>query len=293
MVTPLGARELASVERPTGRESKGHVYLLEGLLRCGSCGATMTRTAGTSRNGGQHYYYRCGGKHRTAGTGCKVRDLPVGAVETFVIDQLKKYALDPAAIELAVQMANAGRDTELAKVEAELAKARAGYAAASRAVTGLVDSVERDSVESGGRAGQGLRARLREREAKVHALRLEVDDLQARRDALQQKLLDAQVVMAGYRSLPEVLDKARKPGAEKELQALLHEFIDVVEWKEDPVDHRRGTATIKIFELPETFWQVAQGQKEEQPREPMPLSSGSLSCPVWLPSVDLNHGPDD
>jgi hypothetical protein len=73
----------------------------------------------------------------------------------------------------------------------------------------------------------------------------------------------------------------------------VHEFIEVLEWTEDPAVPRRGTATIEVFELPESFWQVVQGQKEEQPREPMPSSSGSLGCPVWLPSEDLNLGPGD
>jgi hypothetical protein len=44
-----------------------------------------------------------------------------------------------------------------------------------------------------------------------------------------------------------------------QVQALLHEFIDVVEWKEDPADPRREITTIKIFEenSPGNRWRLA------------------------------------
>jgi len=77
-----------SVDRPSGKTANGHVHLLEGLLRCAACGAAMTIATGTSWNGGAHFYYRCGNKHRMAATHCNVRDLPVWAVEV-VVDQIK------------------------------------------------------------------------------------------------------------------------------------------------------------------------------------------------------------
>ena len=147
-------------------------------------------------------------------------------------------------------------------------------------------------VEGGGQAGLGLRARFREREAAAQELRVEVEDMQFRRDALRQKLLDDEVVAEGYERLPALLDQAREQGAHDLLRGLLQAVIDVVEWREDEADPRRGTATIMLYELPEGFWEAIEAQKEERPNEP--LSNGSsLSRPVWLPSVDLNHGPGD
>jgi hypothetical protein len=117
--------------------------------------------------------------------------------------------LDPATVTRAVGEANAGRDRELAKVVGELAKVTAALGATTWAVAGLLDAVERDSVETGRRGGQGLRARLREREATAQVLRVEADDLALRRDALRQKMLDAEVVYEGYRQLPAILEGAR------------------------------------------------------------------------------------
>ena len=99
--------------RPTGKKAVDHVYLLEGLLVCGSCGSAMTRSVGNGV-GGKYHYYKCSKKSRTAHVGCKVRDIPVGAVEKFVLDQLRAYSLDAGAIRKAVHEANAGRDDALA-----------------------------------------------------------------------------------------------------------------------------------------------------------------------------------
>ena len=284
--------DLSSVDRPSGKSTTGHVYLLDGRLRCGSCGAAMTRATGTGTMGRVYFYYRCGNKTRTAGTRCSVRDVPAEAVESFVIDQVKNYAIDPTAIGKAVRLANAGRDRELASLEVELKKGKSALLAAAKAATAMVDAVEKDVVEGGGQAGPGLRARLREREATAQALRVEVEDMQFRRDALRQKLLDDEVVAEGYERLPALLDLARERGAHELLRGLLQAVIDVVEWREDEADPRRGTATIMFYELPEGFWEAIEAQKEERPNEP--LSNGSsLSRPVWLPSEDLNLGPGD
>ena len=67
---------------------------------------------------------------------------------------------------------------------------------------------------------------------------------------------------------------ARRLMTLRDAEGRLHEFIDVVEWKEDPADYRRGTATIKIFELPVASWRDVQGQEEERPRVEIPGFGG-------------------
>ncbi len=108
-------------------------------------------------------------------------------------------------------------------------KTTAARAVASKVVTGLVDAVERDSVEMGGRAGQGLRARLRAREAAAQVLRVEADELVVRRDAHRRKMLDADVVCDGYRRLPGILDAAVLRGEMEELKHVLQALVEVVE----------------------------------------------------------------
>ena len=280
-----------SVDRPSGRVCAGHVYKLEGRLRCGHCGAMMTRASAKGANEENYYYYRCANRHRTAGTGCKVRDIPVNAVERFVIDQVKQYSLNPTAITRAVHEANAGRDAELARVEADLKRARAAYATASKVVESLLDAVERDSVEGQGTNGPGLRARYREREVAKDQLKAEVEDLVAAKEQLRHKILDAQTVKEGLRDLPGVLEQAERKGKHEVVRDVLHSLIGFVEWREDAPGGKRGTASLRLNHIP-SIWRGHRGLEGEQPGD-APIDGVSPGCPEWLPRHDSNMRPDD
>jgi len=95
----------------------------------------------------------------------------------------------------------------------------------------------------------------------------------------------------GYQRLPYMIDEAQTQGALAELRGLLQMVIDLVEWRENAENQKKGQALIQLFELPKPFWGDAKGQKNEQPSAP--VLSGSLGCPEWLPDVDSNHGHGD
>ncbi|MHB8877484.1 MAG: recombinase family protein [Myxococcaceae bacterium] len=271
------------VDRPTGRPSVQHVFLLEGLFRCGACGSAMSRASGTGRNGA-HFYYRCSRRHRTAAEGCKTKDVPVAAVEKFILDQLRQYSADKKAIIDAVKKVNAGRDEQLTKLANELAQARAAQLQVAKQIAKLVDAVEAEgNVEA-------LKARLREREAEQAKLRTDVINLEAKKQVLERETLNAQVVAEGYRRLPRLIDEAMRLNAHEELRGLLQSVVNVIEWRPDPENPRRGEALIKLFELPKDFWSV-EGSENKQPSAP--LLGGSLGCPRWLPDQDSNLGHGD
>jgi site-specific DNA recombinase len=264
------------VDRPSGKPTTGHVYILEGLLRCGACGSMMVRASGTGRNG-LYFYYRCGKKNHTASQACRVRDIPVGAVEKFVIDQLKDYAVNKTAIVEAVRIANEGRNTDLVKVEDELVRARAALAVKAQELGKLADA-----IEQGGTGMTTLVQRMRERQVQADALKTEVMDLETKRNVLRTQTLDAEVIAEGYSRLPFVLDEAVRVEAHAELQNLLQAIIQVVEWHERPGNPKEGWAEIELLKLPEDFWAGGEGEKAERLSDPS--LNGSLSRPDWLPT---------
>jgi site-specific DNA recombinase len=233
-----------SEKRPTGKESLVYVYLLEGLLRCGACGSMMSRASANGRNG-QYYYYKCTKKHRTANVGCTVRDLPASAIEKFVVDQIRARALDPDAIKKAVAEANAGRDQGLAQVERELQEVRTAHQQVAKTLTKLLDALEGDDHDAG-----ALKGRIREKDALANQLKVKMGELEAKRNALKDEILNAEVVAESYSKLPQVLDEAERAGAREELKALLQSVIDVVEWRQDPADEKRGEALLQLFPVP-------------------------------------------
>jgi hypothetical protein len=57
--------------------------------------------------------------------------------------------------------------------------------------------------------------------------------------------------------------------------------IDVVEWRQDPTDAKKGEAHIKLFPLSEDFW-LRSGVNQP--------AQGSWGCPTWLRRQDSNAG---
>ena len=274
-----------SIKKPTGRSPITHIYLLEGLLRCGACGSLMVCSLGTSRTRKKYFYYRCNKKHRSADTECRTGDVPVKVVEKFVLDQLRAYAIDERAIQHAVQEANAGRDKSLARLDADLAECRIAHGKAKQAVRALLDF-----IESGGAEVSSLLTRLKEAEAREQALKGEILDLEMKRQALESQLLSTEIVAEGYRNLHRLLDQALEAGAEQEVKDLLLSVIDVVEWRQSADDPKKGTALIQLFELPEGFGLEEQVKKEQPSKSP---EGGSLGCPDWLRGEDSNLGHGD
>ncbi len=89
------------------------------------------------------------------------------------------------------------------------------------------------------------------------------------------------MVAEGYERLPALLDQAREQGVHELLRGLLQAVVEVVEWREDEGDPKKGTATILFYELPKGFWAAVEAQKEERPGE-HPSIRWSPSRPVWL-----------
>ncbi len=264
-------------KRPTGRESGNYVYLLEGLVRCGACGATMSRMVANG-TGGTYFYYKCSRKTRTSNAACKLRDVPAAALEKFVLDQLRGYSLAPGKIREAVAEANAGRDDELERVKEELQKVAAARQQQGKLIQRLLDQLE----TADDAALPSVRDRLKERESADQQLKVQQFDLEARKQILTQQLLDAAVIIEGYGSLPAILEKAQRRAdkGREELQAVLKSVVKVIEWRQDPVDPKKGEALIELYELRPGF--LASNSQDVS----------SLGRQTQLPGQDSNlrHG---
>ena len=68
--------------------------LLTGLAVCASCGSGMTRT-GTARGHRSYSYYTCAGCHQKGKSVCKGRHIPMGKLDTLIIEGVKAQLLQP------------------------------------------------------------------------------------------------------------------------------------------------------------------------------------------------------
>jgi site-specific DNA recombinase len=72
--------------------------LLTGIAVCASCGAGMTRTGTTNRQGRSYSYYSCAGCQQKGKTVCKGRHIPAATLDDIVLTSLKERVLAPDRI---------------------------------------------------------------------------------------------------------------------------------------------------------------------------------------------------
>lgn len=85
--------------RRNGRKSGGsvrnkHNALLKGLVRCGSCGATMIHTY-TQKGSKRYRYYVCNNAHQRGWNKCATRSVSAPELEGAVVQNLRTFARRP------------------------------------------------------------------------------------------------------------------------------------------------------------------------------------------------------
>jgi site-specific DNA recombinase len=148
---------------PGGRRSSG--ALLGGLLRCQPCGCAMTPAQAAKKGGKRYRYYVCTAAQRRGWRTCPSKALPAGAVEGFVLEQLRAFAGDAVAWNQALGSTLAAQHALLASKEAqaraldqELARLHAAYRQASPAQRVVLQTPRRQAREQRATLRQEIRA---------------------------------------------------------------------------------------------------------------------------------------
>jgi len=149
IVDPAVFEDIQALLRKNGRTGGAEVRnrsgaVLKGLLRCGPCGAAMTPTH-TTRGGTKRYrYYVCTAAQGKGRATCPSKAVPAGALEGFVVDQVRGLGRDPGLRRQVLAEVRRQEDAQVAELAAEerdLARELAGWhrdvaATAGRAAAG-------------------------------------------------------------------------------------------------------------------------------------------------------------
>src|SRR5262249_10885040 len=97
IVDPLVWQQVQDVlrQQSNGRVSRTESHaLLKGILRCQPCGFAMTPTFAAKPGGPRYRFYTCVNALKRGRQACSSRYLPAKRIESMVIEQIQKLALD-------------------------------------------------------------------------------------------------------------------------------------------------------------------------------------------------------
>jgi site-specific DNA recombinase len=266
------------VRRGPQRSQKEHVFLLEGLMRCGDCGSSMTPIWSTGANNLHYHYYGCCLRQRTSGTACSAGLVPAEEVEQFLLRELRSFALSDDEIDYVVERANGDHGVELRGKRKELTALRRRRGTAQQHVDELIRA-----VEGGGGFSSAIQSRLTALEAEGAELDVQVTKLEEEVAALEQVTVKRDDLAEVYTDFPAIWNRLIADGDRYDLRAQIRRMISVAEWSWDSMDKRVAQLDLGLFHAPK--WEEQMGLESRTAKHPLPVSSG---CSLKLPGLDSN-----
>ncbi len=257
--------------RKNPKAPREHVYLLQGILFCGRCGAHMTtKTVSPWRQ--NYFYYQCSRNSHTNGSACSMRYAPAAPLERAILTKVRNIALNSEELERIVRDANAN-SSESTK---QLAQDRRRVESQLESVIGNARKLVEFIKEMGKSAVKTVGDELRKLEAERAALEGQLDEIKREVHLVETQTMDAGVMVGSLRTFADIMNKATP----QELKDLLPMFVERIIFHE-PDEKGQGTIQISLFERP--VKRDGQGRNHE-----VAVYAQSMD---WLPGEDSNLEP--
>ena len=207
------------------KPTREYAYLLQGLIRCGSCGHRMSPQPGTSRTGRLHPYYSCGHAEKSRGTACPFRYVPAQAADQAVLEFLTQLHLKPELVKAFAARANEFASETLSKLRADLERVKEPLSVVRTKIANMVEAVAL--------GGKSAMASLKD---KLEALEAEKAELEATETRLKAEIQAEQTQEISVQDQIQTLSLFEQLVRENEghperLKNLLPRFIDYVVWR--------------------------------------------------------------
>ena len=219
-----------------------HVYLLQGLVRCGKCGSMLTPSSATGRGRKRHFYYNCTKKSHSNRTECDARYLPAVTAEEFVLEQISKWASNRDEINRAVAEASGYREEEITSIGVQLQGARDELLTVNRKLSNLV------ALAEDGKDFNAIESRIGELDAAKENLQRRIERLELEREDKNKEVLSGDVVAETYCDFPFIVEKLKDQGKLHDLKEILSNYIEVIDVHQDEDDPSSGHMKIMMFE---------------------------------------------
>ena len=231
-----------SETRTNALAQEEHVFLLQGLARCGKCGSFMTPKWSSGRGGVRNFYYCCTRQSHSMGTECTTPYVPAGTIENFVVEQISAWAKDRDEIERAVQAACKFREIEVTNLTQELSAIRARLRETQAGLSQLVTAIQ------SGKSFRAVEERMEALEQDRTALEERINRLELERSSKEQETLSSDVIAETYCDFPFIVSRLRQDGNLHGLKDLLACYIAAIDIHQQEEDPSSGHMNIMLFE---------------------------------------------
>ncbi len=259
--------QLQAPKRTNPKRKVKHVFLLQGLLKCGWCGNYMSTKYCTGRNG-LCYYYQCTRNANSGKSACKMKYAPAIQLENAVLSEIKKMSTDKQRVQKIVDEAN--KDTGSSLVG--LKKDRKHQEIKLTGIKGKIKNILHNiSSHSDLKINRSITEELRELEDQKDQIGKDIQNIDFEIGQIQQQTMNARIMYESLTKFSQIYEAA-DPAEMKELLPL---FVERVTWTPSEIE-------IALFEH--------EAQKGQFPPTTNPSGAGAPEVKEWLPRLGSNQG---
>ncbi|MFQ5647465.1 MAG: recombinase family protein, partial [bacterium] len=190
------------------RKQKSHCFLLEGLVRCGRCGAYMTPSYSSGRNQ-VYYYYMCTGVNNGADE-CRMKRVSADALENLIAERLIVISRDADFVKRILLEANNSSESELAIIKERQELQKQALVPIEQEIKNIVRFVAQ------GRGSDALSSELERLEIQKRQIEEELEKINLEAREIENRSLNAKVIQEGLGLFGEIWEEAT-PEERKEL----------------------------------------------------------------------------
>ncbi len=231
----------------TGFREGTDVFLLKGLVRCGSCRSMMSPSYSTSK-GRKYYYYRCTVDNDRSKNQCRIGSVRAGLLEELVVEELKFLTKDPRIIAGVVDKATEGQKREVKELNRQKNALMKKLSRIDRQAKNITDVISDE-----GRKGKQLNyllEKLKELEEESENLKNHIEQIEFEIESKENRIISAEIIQENLRVFKDVYDQLTP----EEKYDLLHLLIKRVTYYEEQEEReiKKGKIKIDLWELPST-----------------------------------------
>ena len=258
--------ELQAPKRTNPKREVKHVFLLQGLLKCGWCGNYMSTKYSSGRNR-LCYYYQCTRNANSGKSGCKMRYAPAAQLEKVVLSELRKMSTDKQRIQEIVDEANKDTGSVLARLKKDRKLQEVKHTGIKGKIKNIMHTI---SSHTDLKNSKSVKEELRDLEIQQDQIEKDIQNIDFEIEKVQQQTMNARIMYESLTKFNQIYETA-DPG---EIKELLPFFVEKVSWTPSEIE-------IALFEQ--------EAQKGQFPPTVNQSNAGALEVKKWLRSYQIKR----
>lgn len=238
-------RKLSTNGGKRSRPQESHLFTLDGLVRCGSCGAHMTPYFTYNHQKKLYAYYTCTNRSHKGKDACSMANVPAKPLEKVIADRLIQLSQQDCTVDRLVQKAMADMSELLGNLHARRATLNTNRCRVQDQIDALVASIAERRTEL-----KSVSRRIVSLEEQKEQLDEEISQVHMGIEIAKQKAVNAQSLTDSLTTFGDLYQEALP----EEKRELIRLRVNQLVWTPDEIK-------LALLDSPEACQRLGESQQ--------------------------------